>query len=77
MLEIVFDPVRRELPLDMVAWAAHTVPLRAASLDHKPGDYPVEDQAVIKPFLHQLDKVFHCNRGNVGIKLGFDLFSVS
>ena len=69
MSQIVLEAVLSELALDGVAGAAHTSSVGTAALDHKAGDHPVEDQAVIIALLDQADKVVD----RVGRRLGIEL----
>ena len=74
--QVVLHAVGGELALDAVAGAAHAVAVGAAALDHKAGDDPVEDQAVIVPGVGQGDEVAHALGCDVGIQLGHDLAAV-
>ena len=67
--QVVLKAVLCELAPDGVARSAHAGPVRTATLDHKAGDHPVEDQAVIIAPLDQADKVIH----RVGRRLGIEL----
>ena len=69
MGQVVPEAVLGELALDGVAGTAHAGPIGAAALDHKAGDHPVEDQAVIIALLDQADKVID----RVGRRLGIEL----
>ena len=62
-------PVSGKFALDAVAGAAHTGALGVAALNHKSGDNPVEDGAVIEALLHQGDKVLDGIGGDLRIKL--------
>ena len=66
MLQIVLHTVEEELTLDAVAGATHAGAFGAAALDHEAGDDTVEDQAVIKIMIAQLNEVLPalgCDRG--------------
>ena len=72
MAQVVLEAVCGELALDAVAGAAHTGAFRVAALNHKAGDDPVEDGAVIETLLYQVDEVIHRVGGHFGIELYLD-----
>ena len=57
--------------LDAVAGAAHAGALRVAALNHKAGDDAVENGAVVKAALDQVNEVVHRVGGHLGIELHF------
>ena len=57
MLEVVLVTVGGKFAVDLIARAAHAVALRAAALDHEAGDDAVENKAVVKAGVCQLDEV--------------------
>ncbi len=72
VLQVVLDAVEEELTLDAVAGAAHAGALGTAALDHKAGDDPVEDQAVIVVVLAQVNEVGNTLGSLVGVQLALD-----
>ena len=70
--QVVVEAVGLELALDAVARAAHAVAVGAAALDHKAGNDPVEDQAVVEAGIGQRDEVIHALGRDVGVQLAGD-----
>jgi hypothetical protein len=65
--EGIFDAVGQKLTFDGVSRSAHAGAVRAAALDHETWNHAVKGQAVIKAVLHKTDKIFHCDRRDLGI----------
>ena len=72
MLQVIGEAVLSEFPLDLPAGAAHAAAVRAPALDHEARDDPVEDQAVIKSLLDQVDEVVHGVGRDLGVELRLD-----
>lgn len=72
MLKVVWETVSGELSFDAVAGPAHSGALRVATLDHKTGDDPMEDGAVVKTLPSEGDEIVHRIWSNFRIQLGFD-----
>ena len=70
--QLVLEAVGTELALDAVAGAAGANALGVAALDHKAGDDPVENDAVIEALLHQGDKVVDGVGGHLRVQLRLD-----
>ena len=64
MLQIISHTIHGEFTLNAVAWTAHTCTLRITALNHKTGNNSVKNQAIIKAFLNEGNKVIHCIRSN-------------
>ena len=55
--EMVGKAITAELPFDTVARAPCSATLGTSALNHKAGNNPVKDQAIIKPLFYQGDKI--------------------
>ena len=72
VLQLVEEAVGGEFASDAVAGAAGAGALGVAALDHKAGDDPVEDHAVVKALVNQGDKVVDGVGGHFGVELRLD-----
>ena len=75
VFEIITMTVGGELSLDTVTRPTHPGAFRAAALDHKLRNDPVESKPVIKTALDERDKVIYRIRGNGRLQLDLDLAS--
>ena len=76
MVQVVLEAVGGELAADLIARAAHAVPVRASALDHKTIDDAMEDQAVIEAFFYKADEIVYCIGRDIRIQLCFDHIAV-
>ena len=76
MLQVILEAVGRKLAPDAVAGAAHAGAVGVAALDHKAGDDPVEDQAVIKALAYKGDEIVDGVGSDLRVELGLDHVAV-
>ena len=67
MLQIIGETILGKFSFDGITGTSHAVAVGTAALDHEARNYPVEDQAVIEPLLHQVDKIVDSIRSNLRI----------
>lgn len=72
VLQLILEAIEQELALDAVAGAAHAGALGAAALDHKAGDDPVENQAVIEIVIAQVDEIVNALGCLLRVQLALD-----
>ena len=72
MLERIVHAVCLEFPLDAVAGVAVPLAERTAALEHEAGNDAVEDQAVVKAFFDERNKIVDGIGCDIGIQLGGD-----
>ena len=70
--KLILYTVEEKLALDAVAGAAHAGAIGATALDHKAGNDPVEDQAIIVVMIAQVDEVIHALGRGLGIEFTLD-----
>ena len=72
MLQVIPHTVEEKLTLDAVARAAHAGAVGAAALDHKAGNNPMEDQAVVVVVIAQVDKVVNALGCLLGVQFALN-----